>query len=251
MLLLATTFLFSSCGTRSEAPVAAPAETVPVADLISQADKLYEQREDLARVREGLALLRRARTADFNNYDAAWRLAMFDYYLGAHTKDADESDNAFREGVEAGEAAVRLQEGKPEGHFWLGANMGGRAQASSLSGLADAEDIRREMEIVLKLDEGFEGGAAYMVLGQIDLELPRIMGGDPQAGLKNLEKGLKFGENNVLLRLRLAEGYLATGRKDDARKHLNVLLNMKPDPRYIPEHKQATEEGRKLLATRF
>ncbi len=243
--------LISACGTDSSAPVAAPTETVPVAELIKQADALYEQRADLARVREGLSLLRRARTAEFQNYEVAWRLAKFDYYLGAHTKDENERDKAFREGVESGENAVRLQEGRPEGHFWLGANMGGRAQTSSLSGLADAEDIRRQMEAVIKLDEKYEWGSAYMVLGQVDLELPRLMGGDPQEAVKNLEKGLQFGDDNSLLRLRLAEAYLATGRQDDARKQIDFLMKMKPNPKYVPEHTEATEEARKLLDTKL
>jgi tetratricopeptide (TPR) repeat protein len=251
-LLLA---LLSACNRHAadatSAPQPAPAETVSSANLIANADQLYVQREDLARVREGVALLRRARMAEAQNYEASWRLARLNYYLGSHTTDEKERDDAFREGVEAGEDAVRWQEGKAEGHFWLGANMGGRAQSSSLSGLADAEDIRKEMETVIKLNEGFEGGAAYMVLGQVDLALPRLMGGDPQEAVKNLEKGLRFGADNALLRLHLAEGYLATGRKEDARKQLNTLLSMKPRPDYIPEHKDAVTEARKLLEEKF
>jgi tetratricopeptide (TPR) repeat protein len=250
-LLVSLVISVSACGSRTSDPVAAPPETVPAAELIVSADKLYEQREDLTRVREGLALMRRVRKAEAQNYEAAWRLARLDYYLGAHSEDGKERDAAFREGVEAGEDAIRLQEGKADGHFWLGANMGGRAQSSSLSGLADAEDIRREMEAVIKLDEGYQSGSAYMVLGQVDLELPRLMGGDPDEAVKNLEKGLRYGEDNSPLRLRLAEGYLATGRKEEARKQLDALLKMKPNPNYIPEHKEAIEEARKLLESRF
>jgi tetratricopeptide (TPR) repeat protein len=243
----------SSCTSRSSDPIAAPlaTEKVPIEELIKRADKAYEQRSDLAQVREALALLRNARTADFQNYDVTWRLARADYYLGAHSPVERERDNAFRDGVEMGEAAVKLQDGKPDGHFWFGANMGGRAKASSLSGLADAEDIRREMQTVIKLDEKFGSGSAYMVLGQVDLELPRLMGGDPQDAVKNLEKGLTFGPDNSLLRLHLAEAYLATGRNADARKQLDTLLSMKPNPNFVPEHQEASEEGRKLLETKF
>ncbi len=244
----------SACTSKSSDPVAAPAqapaEALPVAELIVRAEKLYEQREDLNRVRDALAFLRRARTLDFQNYDAAWRIARSDYYLAAHTKDTNERDSSFRDGVETSEAAIKLQPDKPEGHFWLGANMGGRAKASSLSGIADAEDIRREMNLVIKLDEGFQSGSAYMVLGQVDLELPRIMGGDPQEAVKNLEKGLRFGNDNALLRLHLAEAYFAIGRDADARKAIDTLMNMKPNPNFVPEHKEAVEEARKLLAAK-
>jgi tetratricopeptide (TPR) repeat protein len=251
MILTVIVVAVSSCTSRSSDPVAAPAETLPVAELIVRADKLYAQRGDLTQVRETVSLLRRARTGEFQNYDVAWRLARADYYLGAHTKDDNERDNAFREGVETGEAAVKLQGGKPEGHFWLGANMGGRAQASMLSGVADAQDIRREMEAVIKIDEKYEFGSAYMVLGQVDLELPGFMGGDPAEAVKNLEKGLQYGPDNALLRLRLAQGYLATGRKEDARKQIDTLINMKPHPDFLPEHNEAVEEARKLLETKF
>ncbi|MBV9960041.1 MAG: tetratricopeptide repeat protein [Acidobacteria bacterium] len=248
--------LLSACSrpapeTSAANPPAPPTETVSSVELIKQADQLYVQREELARVREGVSLLRRARMAEAQNYEASWRLARLDYYLGSHTTDEKERDEAFREGVEAGEDAVRWQAGKAEGHFWLGANMGGRAESSSLSGLADAEDIRKEMETVIKLNEGFEGGAAYMVLGQVNLELPRLMGGDPQEAVRNLEKGLTFGADNALLRLHLAEAYLSTGRREDARKQLNTLLSMKPRPDYIPEHKDAVAQARKLLEEKF
>ncbi|HYE65879.1 MAG TPA: TRAP transporter TatT component family protein [Pyrinomonadaceae bacterium] len=225
----------------------APAETRPTVDVIAQADRLYAQRDDLARVREGLALLRNARAADYSNYDVAWRLAKFNYHLGHHTTNEEEKDQAFREGIEAGEAAVRLQPEKPDGHFWLGANLGGRAQTSTLSGLASADDIRKEMEAVLRLDEGYQVGSAYMVLGQVDLELPKMLGGDPKRAVEYLEKGLRFGETNVLLRLQLAKAYLAVKRDKEARQQLQTILSMKPDPDYVPEYKEAAAEAQKLL----
>jgi len=69
---------------------------------ILEADQLYAQREDLSKVRLGVALLRQARIADYGNYEAAWKLAKFDYYLGAHTSDERERDTAFREGIDSG-----------------------------------------------------------------------------------------------------------------------------------------------------
>jgi predicted Zn-dependent protease len=73
------------------------------------------------------------------------------------------------------------------------------------------------------------------------------MGGDPKKAVEYMEKGLKLGETNVLLRLRLAEAYLAVDRKADARKQLDFILNVTPDPNYMPEHKKAQAEARKLL----
>lgn len=251
LCLLLPLLLITSAGCRSQhADSEARVETVSVADLVAQADKLYAQREDLARVREGLALLRRARTADQNSYDAAWRIAQFDYYLGAHTKEREERDKAFEEGIEAGKRAVALQDNRPEGHFWLGANHGGVAQTSLLGGLAEIDDIREQMQAVLKVDEGYQSGSAYMVLGQVELEAGRMMG-DPAQAVEYLEKGLKFGPNNALLRLRLAQAYIKVNRKDDARKQLDAIIKATPDPNYLPEHKEAVMEARKILDRGF
>jgi tetratricopeptide (TPR) repeat protein len=214
---------------------------------IAEADQLYSQREDLSKLRLGVALLRQARTADYGSYEAAWKLARTSYYLGAHTQDERERDEAFREGTEAGKTAVQLDSEKPEGHFWLGANYGGSAEHSTLAGLSNIEDIRREMEAVLRIDEQFQSGSAYLVLGQLYLEAPRFFGGDYRKALEYLEKGLRFGGNNALLRFRLAEAYHEANRDAEARKQIDVLLKMTPDPDYVPEHKEAVEKAKKLL----
>ena len=104
---------------------------------VAEADQLYGQREDLSRVRLGIAVLRQARIADYGNYEAAWKLARASYYLGSHTNDERERDEAFREGTNSGKIAVELAPGKPEGHFWLGANYGGAAEHSTLTGSVD------------------------------------------------------------------------------------------------------------------
>lgn len=223
------------------------AEKTDAAEKIAAADQLYSQREDLSKARLSVVLLRQARTADYGNYEAAWKLARISYYLGAHTEDERERDETFREGTEAGKTAVQLGGEKPEGHFWLGANYGGSAEHSTLAGLSNIEDIRREMEAVLRIDEQFQGGAAYMALGQLYLQAPRLLGGDYQKAIEYLEKGLKFGSNNALLRLRLAQAYHEMHKDGEARKQLDVLFNMTPSPDYLPEHKEAVAKGKKLL----
>lgn len=198
------------------------------------------------KVRQGIVALRQAQAGDQSNYELAWRLAKFNYYLGAHTPEPTEQDKAFHNGIENGKLAVKLQDGKPDGHFWLGANYGGSAKASVLAGLSEFDDIRDEMETVIKLDESYQSGSAYMVLGQLYLEAPRFLGGDTQKSIQYLEKGLRLGPDNALLRVHLAEAYAEAHRNDDARKQIDALLAMKPDPGYEPEHEEALAEARKL-----
>lgn len=250
LALLVTVLLslaLSGCSSRSDVQETTQ-DKEAAAELIAQADKLYAQRADLARTREGIVLLKRALASDAGSYDAAWRLSRFNYFLGTYTTVKIERDRAYGEGVEAARRAVKLQDGKPEGHFWLGANLGGQARTSMLSGLTAVDEIRREMERVIQLDEGFQGGSAYMALGQVDLEAPRMLGGDSKRAVEVLEKGLRFGENSMPYRLRLAQAYIAVNRKEDGRKQLEVILNSKPNPEYLPEYEEAVAKAQKLMA---
>jgi len=107
--------------------VPAPAETAamhPAAEAVAQAEQLFAGRQDLVKVRQAVVVLRLAQAEDQGNYELAWRLAKFNYYLGDHSPDTAERDKAFHDGVEAGQLAVKLQDGKPDGHFWLGAKYG-------------------------------------------------------------------------------------------------------------------------------
>src|SRR5437660_3711897 len=90
----------------------------PTSEAIAEADSLYGQRADLVKVRQAIVALRQAQAGDPANFDLAWRLSKFNYYLGAHTPESREQDKAYREGIDAGKLAVQLQDGKPEGHFW-------------------------------------------------------------------------------------------------------------------------------------
>lgn len=223
-----------------------PPSNKPVREAIQEAEQLYAQRTDLVKVRQGLILLRQALVAEPSNYDVAWRVSKFNYYLGAHSPEDSEQEKAFRDGTEAGKRAVKINPDKPDGHFWLGANYGGNAEISTLAGLSEIEDIKREMEAVLKLNEGYESGSAYMALGQTYLKAPRIFGGDVAKAIEYLEKGLKFGPNNGLLRLRLAEAYAEARRNDDARKQIDTLLALPATAGYEAEHNDAVTQARKL-----
>jgi tetratricopeptide (TPR) repeat protein len=217
------------------------------AERIAEADKLYEGREDLSRARVAVAALRQARTADYGNYEAAWKLARASFYVAEHTDNDSERGDMYREGTEAGKAAVQLQPDKPDGHFWLGANYGGSAAHSTLANLSSFQDIKGEMETVLKLDERYQDYSAYLGLGRLYLQAPRVMGGDNVKAIEYLEKGVKLNPNHSLMRFHLAEAYAENDRNAEAKKQIETLIAITPDPKYTPEHKDAVEKAKKLL----
>ena len=149
-------------------------------------------------------------------------------------------------GTMAGKAAVQLQPNKPEGHFWLGANYGGTAAHSTLSNLSSFQDIKGEMEAVLKLDESYQGYSAYVGLGRLYLQAPKVLGGDVGKAIDYLEKGLKLNPNNTVMRFHLAEAYEANNRDTEAKKEIETIITTTPDPKYIAEHKMAVDKAKKL-----
>lgn len=214
---------------------------------IAEAEPLYDGREDMTKARTAVTALRQAHAADYGNYEAAWKLSRAAFYVGDRTDNETERDAMFREGTDAGKAAVQLQPNKPDGHFWLGANYGGSAAHSTLSNLSSFQDIKREMEAVLKIDESYQGYSAYLGLGRLYLQAPKMLGGDPAKAVDYLEKGVKFDPTNTLMRYELAAAYEATGRPAEAKKQIETLMSTTPDPKYMAEHKQAVQDAQKLL----
>lgn len=245
LMILSSALVVISCRKAPMAPVETGSAR-PSSEAIAQSEQLYAGRVDLVKVREAIVVLRQAQADHPADYDLAWRLAKYDYYLGAHSPESSEQDKAFHEGIEAGKLAVQLQDQKPDGHFWLGANYGGSAKISVLAGLSEVEDIKREMESVLKLDEGYQSGSAYMVLGQVYLEAPRLLGGDVEKAISYLEKGLKLGPDNAVLRVTLAKAYAAAHRDGDAKKQIDFLTTMKPTPGFEPEYNEAVADAKKV-----
>lgn len=217
------------------------------ADRVVEAEALYEGREDLNKARAAVASLRQARVADYGNYDAAWKLARAAFYVGDHSDDDSEIDDMFREGTEAGKAAVGLQPNRPEGHFWLGANYGGAASHSTLANLSSFSDIKGEMEAVLKIDESFQGYSAYIGLGRLYLQAPRALGGSDAKAIEYLEKGVKLNSNNTMMRLYLAQAYHSANRNAEAKKQIEAIKAATPDPKFAAEHKDALAKADKLL----
>jgi tetratricopeptide (TPR) repeat protein len=216
-------------------------------DKIATAEGLYEGREDMNKARAAVTALRQAHTTDYGNYEASWKLARAAFYVGDRTESDSEKDDMFREGTQAGQAAVKLQPDKPDGHFWLGANYGGTAENSTIANLSSFQDIKGEMEAVLKIDESYQGYSAYLGLGRLYLKAPKMLGGDSTKAMEYLEKGVKLNPNNTTMRYYLAEAYEANNRNAEAKKQIETLMSLTPDPKYVAEHKAAVEKAKKLL----
>jgi tetratricopeptide (TPR) repeat protein len=202
---------------------------------VYRADDYYQGRRNLDNVRKGISILQAAVSQNPNDYQAWWRIAEYDCFLARHSGGKQEKV-ALREGIKAGHRAEGLQPGRPEGHFWTGANEGVLAEDSSLwTGLRLISPVRNEMQIVMKIDPNYQQDGAERILGRLYYEAPFFKGGDKQLSIRLLQDCLKRYPDNSLTLLYLADSYLAVGRRQDARKMLDRMLALCPDPIYEPE----------------
>jgi predicted Zn-dependent protease len=240
------------CSSKAQLPSdAVPSVSTPIPETILKADALFKQRADLSNLREAVKLLAAARTADQRNFEVEWKFAKFNYFLGKHSTDEKEIDAALEKGKEAGLIASRVDPGKPDGYFWYAANLGELARRSPVTvGLRSVKDIQTAMNKVIEIQPNYQNAAAYDALAQIELETT-LTGGKAEKAVELLEKALEIEQDNTNLRLHLAEAYLAVKRKDEARKQLDLLLQMKANPDYLPEYNEDVAAAKKMLETRF
>jgi predicted Zn-dependent protease len=222
-----------------------------IAAALPKAEELFQQREDVAKLREAVAALRSVRDYRQRNFDVEWRYAKYNYFLGKQSLDAKEQDAAFEEGKNAAKIASTVEPQKPDGYFWYGANLGEIARKNMLTvGVKSIGDIRGSMEKVLEIDPRYQNSSAADALAQLEIET-RLYGGSAEKAASILEKALETEHDNMNLRLHAAEAYLLLKKEPEAKKHLEELIKMKPSPDYAIEGREALEKGKKLLATRF
>jgi tetratricopeptide (TPR) repeat protein len=211
-------------------------------------DALYADRANLASARRAADLWQQALASDPRNFDAAWKLARADYWLGGHAEEAQR--RAFYEtGIDAARKAVAVQPNRPEGHFWLAANMGALAESFGLrQGLKYRKPIREELETVLRIDPAFQEGSADRALGRWYFKVPGLFGGGHKEAEAHLRASLKYNPNSTASHYFLAEVLADGGSKAEARAELQKVLDAPLHPDWTPEDQEFKAKARTFLA---
>ena len=216
-----------------------------------RADDYYQARRDLNNVRKAISILQSAVSSNPRDYEAWWRISEYNCYLARHVPQK-EMKPILRAGIAAGKKAEALRARRPEGHFWTGANEGLLGENSNIiTGLRLIDPVRNEMETVMKLDPAYQEYGAERILGRLYEQAPFFRGGDKQLSLRLLQDCLKRYPNNSLTLLYLADTYMDTGRREDARKMLERILTLCPDPIYGPELADNQTAAKEKLAKYF
>ncbi|PYV42391.1 MAG: hypothetical protein DMG06_14165 [Acidobacteria bacterium] len=232
------------CGFISSWSTGLPAQE----NLLTRIEKLFAGRDEVENLKEAIILLENSLARDPSNYEMLWRLAKYKYYLSDRQKDEAGKLKLLKDGIEAAKKAVNLESQRPEGHFWLAANSGSRAELEGpFKSLWLIKTIRGEFEWALRLDPAYENGGGYLALGEMEIRLPRLLGGSDRRGLALLENGLKVGPTNSDLKLFLGETYARIGRKEDGKRLLESVINLADPARTATEQEELRSKARRLL----
>jgi hypothetical protein len=211
---------------------------------------LYADRSNLASARQAAVIWKANLAAGgAGAFEAAWKLARADYWLGGHAPEG-ERRKWFEEGIDGGRKAMALQPNRPEGYFWMAANMGTLAESFGVrQGIKYRKPIKDALLTVLRLDPGFQQGSADRALGRWYYKVPGLFGGDHKLAEQHLRESLKYNDNSTASHFFLAELFLDDGRNADARLELQKVLDAPLDPQWTPEDREFKGKAQKLLAS--
>ena len=157
---------------------------------------------------------------------------------------------ALEAGITAARAAIALNPDRPEGHFWLAANMGALAESYGMrQGIKYRGQIKDALLTTLKLDPAFLDGSADRALGRWYFKVPGLFGGSNKESEAHLRKSLTYNPNSIISHIFLAETLADMGKKDDARKEAQAAIDAPIDPNWAPEDRRFKEQAKRLIVT--
>ena len=224
---------------------ARPAVQVPADDP----DSLYNDRENLASARKATEIWEARLKANPRDFDSAQKLSKARYWLGTNGLPEPERKAALEAGIAAARVAIALDPKRPEGHFWLAANMGALAESFGMrQGIRYRGQIKDALLTTLKLDPGFLDGSADRALGRWYYKVPGLFGGSDRKSEEHLRKSLTYNPDSVISLLFLGDTLAELGREDEARKAYQAAIDAPFDPDWTPDDRRFKEQAKVLLA---
>jgi len=179
--------------------------------------------------------------------DTAVRLGKSYYWLGSHSAENVQTE-LFQKGIDWSKKAIALNAKSAGGHFWLGVNDGKYGESRGiLKSLFLVGPIKEEMQQVIAIDQAYEHGGAYRVLGRMFYKLPGFAGGGVDKSITNLKKSLEYAPNVSTTHVFLAESYIKKKDFQSAKNELDFVLKAAVIPGLEPEFQADKAAAAKLL----
>lgn len=232
-----------------------------------QGMKWYEQRAAEADsfraepeyINNAIDAFEKAYAADDNPRQSGLFLLKSYYFKGMFLGlDEGSQKDVYDKGRDLGK---KLEERFPktvEIKFWYSANLGRWAKvhgfmAAATSGVA--KKVRRLGEEIIELDKQYQGGGGYRILAQAHFHSPKIplLMGWPsdEKALELVENAMKTAPGHPTNRLLYSEILMSFDRKQEARKHLEHIMQMEPRPDYLIPDRYVKYRAEQLLQEGF
>jgi hypothetical protein len=132
-------------------------------------------------------------------------------------------------GLDRAEEAVRADSKDAVAHFAVFCNLGKRLEVKRQSGglfstLGDLGRLQQEIDIALELSPDY--AAALAAKGEMLVELPRLLGGDPQEGERLLRRAVALLPDDPRMHLMLANVFKSFGERDQALAHAAIAVGI-------------------------
>lgn len=276
-ILCVTLLIGCSCGST---PTVLPGEVqrgkAVATEAVAEAEALWPERLDEAKLRAAIAAWRRAVAAADDDAKSWGRIAQASFFLadgivafdparkdelvtlfgdGAAAAERGlkalipEFERRRRDGAGVDEAAAALA---PEAAaaavpllYWWGLNAIRWADLSGwTSAAATYKPVLHVIEQVQRVDPGYDNGGADRYLGSFYAEAPGMAGGDIEKSRFHYERALALAPGNLLTRVAFAEHYAK--KTHDAKAYEETLRALRAADAKTPEDAVAKKKAARL-----
>jgi tetratricopeptide (TPR) repeat protein len=212
-------------------------------------DALYQDRENLFSAQKATDIWETRLKSNPKDFESAYKLSQARYWLGTNGLPGPQRKAALEAGIAAARTAIAIDTKRPEGHFWLAANMGALAESFGLrQGIRYRGQIKDALLTTLKLEPAFQQGSADRALGRWYFKVPGVFGGSNKRSEEYIRKSLTYNPDSVISLLFLGDTLQDMGRKDEARKAYQAAIDAPFDPDWTPEDRRFKEQAKQALA---
>lgn len=206
--------------------------SVSSAAPLDDAKKLFEERSNPEKAKQGIEVLQKLIEKEPKNVKAYELLSRLTVYLAMDlaAKPATESESYEYLGLagEITDAFLKLAPKSVEANFW---------KAYSAAAAKDIKTALSYGEAAYKINKKYFGGMPALVLGYLKGLLPPFMGGDKVLAYKLIDEAMEAAPDNLMIH-RVKSMLLVNDVKESAQKalvHLQFVLESPPSKGFEPE----------------
>jgi tetratricopeptide (TPR) repeat protein len=213
--------------------------------LRAESLKLANDVLDVDSLKKSVELLEKILDSDPDDREALALYARVCWSMGNHETDKREQKKWFKKGQDLASRLKEKYPDKADGYYWYGVNYGEFVDRSSIFAKIGAKKVIVEnMDKVLVLNDKYDSGGAYIILGRINYIAP---GGSYAKAIEYYEKAIELGPKRTTAYLYLGELYLHEHVFDKAETLFVKVIKMEVDPRYGIEGRDDKASARKLI----